>query len=181
MKAKIYIQDLEAPEMKGAHLATVKIKEIPFMPNREVVNNAITPLKEWLQKTYNTSLIIAISEDEVSDKECKHVYYSTPYGYMPCEKCGFPHPREPKIFNMKLAIDQVIEEIEFKKNSITSNSSDDRRAKGAYTDCLMILNKKRDEQISQIVNAVVWFDNTDRRPHQIEEEAKKYLKMTYNI
>jgi hypothetical protein len=111
----------------------------------------------------------------------EHVYYSTPYGYMPCEKCGLPHPREPKIFNMKLAIDQVIEEIEFKKNSITSNSSDDRRAKGAYTDCLMILNKKRDEQISQIVNAVVWFDDTDRRPHQIEEEAKKYLKMTYNI
>jgi hypothetical protein len=49
--------------MKGAHLATVKIKEIPFMPNREVVNNAITPLKEWLQKTYNTSLIVSISED----------------------------------------------------------------------------------------------------------------------
>ena len=63
MKVQIYIQDLEAPEMKGKHLATVKIKEIPFMPNREVVNNAITPLKEWLQKTYNTSLIVSISED----------------------------------------------------------------------------------------------------------------------
>lgn len=63
MKAKIYIQDLEAHLFQGQHLATVKIKEIPFMPNREVVNNAITPLKEWLQKTYNTSLIVSISED----------------------------------------------------------------------------------------------------------------------
>jgi hypothetical protein len=60
MKAKIYIQDLEAPEMKGAHLATVKIKEIPFMPNREVVNNAIRPVKNWLMGIYNQTLIIAI-------------------------------------------------------------------------------------------------------------------------
>lgn len=63
MKAKIYIQDLNAPDFKGAHLATVKVKEIPFMPNREVVNNAINPLKDWLQQTYNTSLIVSISED----------------------------------------------------------------------------------------------------------------------
>ncbi len=26
----------------------------------------------------------------------------------------------------------------------------------------------------EIINAVVWFDDTDRRPHEIEIEVKKY-------
>jgi hypothetical protein len=60
MKAKIYIQDLEAPEMKGAHLATVKIKEIDGISNREVVNNAIKPIKNYLMNKYKQTLIISI-------------------------------------------------------------------------------------------------------------------------
>lgn len=31
----------------------------------------------------------------------------------------------------------------------------------------------------ELINAVVWFDDTDRRPHEIEIEVKKYYNETF--
>ena len=31
----------------------------------------------------------------------------------------------------------------------------------------------------EVINAVVWFDDTDRRPHEIEIEVKKYYNETF--
>lgn len=62
MKATIYLKDNEKPEYKGELLATVKVNPIEGISNREVVNSAINPLKEFLSKTYQSSLIVSIGE-----------------------------------------------------------------------------------------------------------------------
>lgn len=39
--------------------------------------------------------------------------------------------------------------------------------------CFLAIEKQ------QILDAVVWFDGTDRRPFEIEKEAKKYYSEKY--
>jgi hypothetical protein len=36
-----------------------------------------------------------------------------------------------------------------------------------------------EKEKEQIINAVVWFDDSDRKPNKIEIEVKKYYKKTY--
>lgn len=40
-------------------------------------------------------------------------------------------------------------------------------------------NKFKAMHKEEVMNAVVWFDDTDRRPHEIEIEVKKYYNETF--
>ena len=60
MKVQIFLEDKSKDLWRGKLLATIEIKEIDGVHNREVVNNAIKPIKNWLMGIYNQTLIIAI-------------------------------------------------------------------------------------------------------------------------
>jgi hypothetical protein len=61
MKVQIFLEDKTKELWRGENLATIQVKEIESIPNREVVNNAIKPIKNYLMNKYNQTLIIAIS------------------------------------------------------------------------------------------------------------------------
>ena len=63
MKVQIFLEDKENDLWRGKLLATIKVEPIEGCSDREVVNNAIRPVKNWLMGIYNSSLIVAISED----------------------------------------------------------------------------------------------------------------------
>jgi hypothetical protein len=42
-----------------------------------------------------------------------------------------------------------------------------------------ILEQAKEMEKEQIIEAVVWFDDTDRKPSQIEKQAQKYYIATY--
>jgi hypothetical protein len=60
MKVQIFLEDKSKDLWRGENLATIEVKEIKGVPDREVVNNAIKPIKNYLINKYNQSLIIAI-------------------------------------------------------------------------------------------------------------------------
>jgi len=42
-----------------------------------------------------------------------------------------------------------------------------------------IFDQAKAMEKEQIIEAVIWFDNTERNPKQIEKEAEYYYKQTY--
>lgn len=42
-----------------------------------------------------------------------------------------------------------------------------------------ILEKAKEMEKQQIIDAVVWFDNTARRPYEIEIDAEQYYNETF--
>jgi hypothetical protein len=42
-----------------------------------------------------------------------------------------------------------------------------------------LLNQFKEIEKEQIINSVVWFDDTDRRPCEIEKDAEQYYNETY--
>jgi hypothetical protein len=44
---------------------------------------------------------------------------------------------------------------------------------------IKLLNQAREMHKEQIIKAVVWFDETDRRPCEIEKDAEQYYNETY--
>jgi hypothetical protein len=60
MKVQIFLEDKTKDLWRGENLATIEVKEIKGVHNREVVNNAIKPIKNYLINKYNQSLIISI-------------------------------------------------------------------------------------------------------------------------
>jgi hypothetical protein len=42
-----------------------------------------------------------------------------------------------------------------------------------------LLNQFKEMEKEQIINSVVWFDDTDRRPCEIEKDAEQYYNETY--
>jgi hypothetical protein len=62
MKVQIFLQDKTQDLWRGEKLATIEVNPIEGYNDREVVNNAIKPIKYWLMGIYNQSLIVAINE-----------------------------------------------------------------------------------------------------------------------
>ena len=60
MKVQIFLEDKTKDLWRGENLATIEVKEIDGVPNREVVNNAIKPIKNYLMNKYKQTLIISI-------------------------------------------------------------------------------------------------------------------------
>ena len=60
MKVQIFLQDKTKDLWQGENLATIEVKEIKGVHNREVVNNALNHIKNHLMSKYKQSLIIAI-------------------------------------------------------------------------------------------------------------------------
>jgi hypothetical protein len=60
MKVQIFLEDKNQDLWRGKLLATIEVKEIDGVHNREVVNNAIKPIKNHFINKYNQTLIIAI-------------------------------------------------------------------------------------------------------------------------
>ena len=60
MKVQIFLEDKSKELWRGENLATIEVKEIDGISNREVVNNAIKPIKNHFINKYNQTLIIAI-------------------------------------------------------------------------------------------------------------------------
>jgi hypothetical protein len=61
MKVQIFLEDKSNDLWRGENLATIQVKEIDGCHNREVVNNAIKPIKNYLMNKYKQTLIISIS------------------------------------------------------------------------------------------------------------------------
>ena len=61
MKVQIFLEDKSKDLWRGKLLATIEVNPIEGYSDREVVNNAIKPLKNHFINKYNQSLIIAIS------------------------------------------------------------------------------------------------------------------------
>lgn len=61
MKVQIFLEDKSQDLWRGKKLATIEVNPIDGYNDREVVNNAIKPIKYWLMGVYNQSLIVAIS------------------------------------------------------------------------------------------------------------------------
>jgi hypothetical protein len=61
MKVQIFLEDKTKELWRGENLATIQVKEINGVCNREVVNNAIKPIKNYLMNKYKQTLIISIS------------------------------------------------------------------------------------------------------------------------
>jgi hypothetical protein len=56
--------------------------------------------------------------------------------------------------------------------------------KSGYKQCLIDIENLIDKQLlkmekEQIINSIVWFDETDRRPCEIEKDAEQYYNETY--
>lgn len=62
MKVQIFLEDKSKDLWRGKKLATIEVNPIEGYNDREVVNNAIKPIKYWLMGIYNQSLIVAINE-----------------------------------------------------------------------------------------------------------------------
>lgn len=62
MKVQIFLEDKSKDLWRGKLLATIEVNPIEGYNDREVVNNAIKPIKYWLMGIYNQSLIVAINE-----------------------------------------------------------------------------------------------------------------------
>lgn len=62
MKVQIFLEDKSKDLWRGKKLATIEVNPIEGYSDREVVNNAIKPIKYWLRGIYNQSLIVAINE-----------------------------------------------------------------------------------------------------------------------
>ena len=62
MKVQIFLEDKSKDLWRGKLLATIEVNPIEGYSDREVVNNAIKPIKYWLMGIYNQSLIVAINE-----------------------------------------------------------------------------------------------------------------------
>jgi hypothetical protein len=62
MKVQIFLEDKTQDLWRGKKLATIEVNPIKGYSDREVVNNAIKPIKYWLMGIYNQSLIVAINE-----------------------------------------------------------------------------------------------------------------------
>lgn len=62
MKVQIFLEDKTQDLWRGKKLATIEVNPIEGYNDREVVNNAIKPIKYWLMGIYNQSLIVAINE-----------------------------------------------------------------------------------------------------------------------
>jgi hypothetical protein len=60
MEVQIFLEDKTQDLWRGKKLVTIEVKEIKGVPDREVVNNAIKPIKNYLINKYNQTLIIAI-------------------------------------------------------------------------------------------------------------------------
>jgi hypothetical protein len=60
MKVQIFLEDKNQDLWRGKLLATIEVQPIKGYADREVVNNAIKPIKNWLMGIYNTSLIVSI-------------------------------------------------------------------------------------------------------------------------
>jgi hypothetical protein len=61
MKVQIFLEDKTQDLWRGKHLATIEVNP-QSLPNREVVNNIIKPIKNYFFKKYNQTLIVAINE-----------------------------------------------------------------------------------------------------------------------
>ena len=62
MKVQIFLEDKTQDLWRGKLLDTIEVNPIEGYNDREVVNNAIKPIKYWLMGIYNQSLIVAINE-----------------------------------------------------------------------------------------------------------------------
>lgn len=62
MKVQIFLEDKSQDLWRGKKLATIEVNPIEGYNDREVVNNAIKPIKYWLMGIYNQTLIVAINE-----------------------------------------------------------------------------------------------------------------------
>lgn len=62
MKVQIFLEDKSQDLWRGKLLATIEVNPIEGYNDREVVNNAIKPIKYWLMGIYNQTLIVAINE-----------------------------------------------------------------------------------------------------------------------
>lgn len=62
MKVQIFLEDKTKDLWRGKNLATIEVSPIEGYSDREVVNNAIKPIKYWLMGIYNQTLIVAINE-----------------------------------------------------------------------------------------------------------------------
>ena len=62
MKVQIFLEDKTQNLWRGEKLATIEVNPIEGYSDREVVNNAIKPIKYWLMGIYNQTLIVAINE-----------------------------------------------------------------------------------------------------------------------
>lgn len=62
MKVQIFLEDKTQDLWRGKKLAIIEVNPIEGYNDREVVNNAIKPIKYWLMGIYNQSLIVAINE-----------------------------------------------------------------------------------------------------------------------
>ena len=51
--------------------------------------------------------------------------------------------------------------------------------KNALNDCIHLAYAKLEMEHKQIIDAVVWFDDTDRRPTEIEKQVNHYISETY--
>ena len=62
MKVQIFLEDKTQNLWRGKKLATIEVNPIEGYNDREVVNNAIKPIKYWLMGIYNQTLIVAINK-----------------------------------------------------------------------------------------------------------------------
>ena len=62
MKVQIFLEDKSQDLWRGKKLATIEVNPIEGYNDREVVNNAIKPIKYWLMGIYNQTLTVAINE-----------------------------------------------------------------------------------------------------------------------
>ncbi len=61
MKVQIFLEDKSNDLWRGKLLATIEVEPIKGYADREVVNNAIRPIKNHFINKYKQTLIISIS------------------------------------------------------------------------------------------------------------------------
>jgi len=67
---------------------------------------------------------------------------------------------------MKTAVEWLVEQI---KNNVHNTIEEFE----------LIVEQAKEKEKQQILNSVVWFDDTDRRPCEIEKDAEQYYNETF--
>ena len=82
----------------------------------------------------------------------------------------------------KTAIEWLVEQIKSKTDNLPTNTKENRRLKGAYVDCLMMLKKAKEMLEQQIIDAYNqgWNDRgNDDGDYKQFEDAEQYYNETF--
>ena len=73
---------------------------------------------------------------------------------------------------MKTAVELLIEQIKSKKDSLSTNTKDERMAKGIYVDCLIMAREAKEIEKQQLIN----FHIETMKIGLIKEGERKWLE-----